>query len=233
MARLLIHVEGHTEETFVNEVLAPHLFQFGYSNVSARLLGNARMRSRRGGIGSWNAVREDILNHLKEDSGSLSTMMVDYYALPQSGGGAWPSRAESTLLAFENKAELIQTSIHSEICIEMGVNFDHGRFIPYIMMYEFEGLLFSNPQGFSKGIGRTDLATEFQRIRALFATPEEINDSPQTAPSKRILNLIPNYEKPLMGTLAILEIGLNNIRRECPLFNNWVRRLEQGCVSKA
>lgn len=49
--RLLVHVEGQTEESFVNEILAPHLYgNFGYSSVSARLLGNARQRNRRGGI---------------------------------------------------------------------------------------------------------------------------------------------------------------------------------------
>ncbi len=42
MSRLLIHVEGETEETFVNEVLSPHLVSFGYQSVSARLIGNAR-----------------------------------------------------------------------------------------------------------------------------------------------------------------------------------------------
>ena len=48
MTRLLIHVEGETEESFVNEVLAPHLYTHGYGLVSARLLGNARQRDRRG-----------------------------------------------------------------------------------------------------------------------------------------------------------------------------------------
>ena len=49
MKRLLVHVEGQTEETFVNELLAPHLLARGYSPVSARLMGNARLRERRGG----------------------------------------------------------------------------------------------------------------------------------------------------------------------------------------
>ena len=69
MTRLLIHVEGETEETFVHQVLASHLYGCGYSKVSARLLGNARQRDRRGGIRSWSAVRKDILRHLKEDAG--------------------------------------------------------------------------------------------------------------------------------------------------------------------
>lgn len=50
MSRLLVHVEGQTEEDFVNEVLGPHLWAYGYTQVSARLLGNARLRSRRAGI---------------------------------------------------------------------------------------------------------------------------------------------------------------------------------------
>ena len=109
----------------------------------------------------------------------------------------------------------------------MGEDFDPRRFVPYVMMHEFEGLLFSDPERLGEGIGRPGLAPAFEAIRKQFSTPEEINDSPQTAPSKRILGLVPEYEKPLMGTLAVLEIGLDTIRQECPLFRAWVERLEQ------
>ena len=34
--RLLVHVEGVTEETFVNNVLGPHLMEAGYTSVGAR-----------------------------------------------------------------------------------------------------------------------------------------------------------------------------------------------------
>jgi len=50
MPRLLIHVEGQTEEAFVNEVLGDHLLSVGYEYVAARIIGNARLRRRRGGI---------------------------------------------------------------------------------------------------------------------------------------------------------------------------------------
>ena len=109
----------------------------------------------------------------------------------------------------------------------MGVGFNQRRFVPYVMMHEFEGLLFSDTTRFAHGIGRPELSPKFQAIRDAFATPEEINDSPITAPSKRIVNLVPGYEKPLMGTLAVLEIGLDAIREECPLFRAWIERLEQ------
>ena len=226
MSRLLVHVEGETEESFVNEVLAPHLLEYGYEKVSARLIGNARQRDRRGGIRAWSAVRRDILNHLREDADCLSTTMVDYYALPQTGGAVWPGRAAADNCIFEDKAETVQAALLADVCEELGGNFDSNRFVPYVMMHEFEGLLFSNPTRFGQGIGRPDLSPQFQAIRDSFSTPEEINDSPQTAPSKRIIQLFPTYQKPLMGTLAILAIGLESIRQECPLFRNWVDLLE-------
>lgn len=227
MSRLLIHVEGITEEKFVNEVLASHLYGCGYTKVSARLVGNARQHDRRGGIRAWSSVRRDILNHLKEDAACLSTTMVDFYALPQSGEKAWPGRATAAQLAFPGKAAAVESALLADIRGEMGGDFDQNRFIPYVMMHEFEGLLFSDAAKLGLGIGRSDLSPDFQAIRDQFKTPEEINDSPGTAPSKRILDLFPSYQKPLMGTLAVLEIGLDAIRKECPLFRGWMERLEQ------
>ncbi len=226
MTRLLIHVEGETEETFVNEVLAPHLYTHGYGQVSARLLGNARQRDRRGGIRGWNGVRKDILNHLKEDAGCLATTMVDYYGLPQSGEKAWPGRAEAATLPFAHKAGTVQGALLADIGAQAGIGSVAARFVPYVMMHEFEGLLFSDCAGFAEGIGHPDLAQRFQAIRDEFATPEEINDSPITAPSKRVQVLLPGYEKPLLGTLAALRIGLQAIREQCPHFRHWLERLE-------
>jgi len=76
------------------------------------------------------------------------------------------------------------------------------------------------------GVGRPELCPAFEAIRNQFVTPEDINDSPVTAPSKRVRELIPGYEKPLYGALAVLEIGLDRIRRECPHFNDWIVALE-------
>lgn len=226
MTRLLIHVEGQTEETFVNEVLGPHLYRQGYTKVGARLMGNARQRDRRGGIRAWSAVRGDIIRHLKEDAGCLVTTMVDYYGLPQTGGRAWPGREDSGLLPFAQKASTVESDLSADIFREMGGRFNPDRFIPFVMMHEFEGLLFSDCERFSRGIGRPDLAEALQAVRDEFASPEEINDSPITAPSKRLEQLVLDYEKPLLGTLAVLEIGLDAIRRECPHFREWLLSLE-------
>ena len=226
MARLLIHVEGETEESFVNELLAPHLEALGYSKVSARLLGNSRQRERRGGIRAWLSVRRDILNHLREDPSSLASTMVDYYALPKSGTRAWPGRDAAGKQRFPHNGRTVQAALLADVCEQMGDGFDPSRFVPYVMIHEFEALLFSDCGRFAEGIARSDLAPRLQAIRDAFASPEEIDDSPLTAPSKRIAGLLPGYEKPLFGTLAALSVGLASIRGACPHFESWIRELE-------
>ena len=227
MSRLLVHVEGETEETFVNELLSPYLYDRGYSEVSARLMGNARQRSRRGGIKGWAEVRKDILGHLKQDPRCYATTMVDYYGLPQT----WPGRKAAGGVSFAQKAKTVEALLSADICQGMGGTFNLDRFIPYVMMHEFEAMLFSDCEGFGRGIGREDLVEPLQAIRDQFASPEEIDDSPHTAPSKRIEHLMPNYQKPLMGNLAALEIGICAICRECPHLGEWLERLERSLAT--
>lgn len=226
MSRLLVHVEGETEETFVNEVLCRHLLEHGYGAVSARIVGNARLRSRRGGIKGWPEVKRDIVNHLRQDPGCIATTMVDYYALPQAGEKAWPGRAQAAPLPYPGKASVMENALRNDIAASMGNGFDPRRFVPFVVIHEFEGLLFSDCDAFARGVGRQTLAPAFQQIRDQFGTPEEINDSPITAPSKRVEALIPSYQKPLYGNLAALEVGLTNIRAQCPVFRAWLDVLE-------
>jgi hypothetical protein len=227
MARLLVHVEGETEETFVNEVICPHLVQFGFETVGARLIGNARQRDRRGGIRAWPDVRKDILRHLTEDRECFSTMMVDYYGLPKTGDRAWPGRDAASALPVDQKAASVERAVSEAIAAGMGSPHGARRFVPFVVLHEFEGLLFSDCAAFADAIGSPALAQPFQAIRDAFATPEHINDSPATAPSKRIQELVPQYQKPLYGNLAALGIGLTSIRSECPNFHRWMTTLEE------
>ena len=225
MARIIVIVEGPSEETFVNELLAPHLAIHRHL-TSAKILGNARSRDKRGGIKGWAAARFDIVQHLLDDPHMVVTTMVDYYGLPQNGYKAWPGRAAAGVLAFANKAPTVASALHADVAAQLSAGFIPQRFIPYVMMHEFESLLFSDCARFAQAIERPGLEASFRAIVSACGSPEEINDSPQTAPSKRIEGLVPGYEKPLMGNLAALEIGLDRIRANCPLFNAWVTTLE-------
>ncbi len=56
--------------------------------------------------------------------------------------------------------------------------------------------------------------------------PELINDGKFTAPSKRIIKEIPEYDKVNAGPLIVEKIGLDVLRRGCPHFNEWLTKLE-------
>ena len=232
MTRLLVHVEGQTEETFVNEVLADYLLSRGYTSVSARIVGNARQRDRRGGIKAWSSVCNDIVNHLKEDRGCIATTMVDYYGLPATGPKAWPGRDAAKSLQHSQKAKAVEDRIAFEVSQKMDLRIPFDRFIPYVVMHEFEALLFSDCQVFAESIYREDLKDFFQDIRNLVGCPEEINDSPETAPSKRIERLFPQYNKPIYGTLAAAGVGLDKIKSECPQFSEWLEKLEAAAINR-
>jgi hypothetical protein len=226
MARLIVHVEGVTEERFVNEVLANHLFAYGWELVAARRMGSGRKREQRHGIKSWVVARADIIRNLQEDTGRCVTTFVDYYGLPATDPHGWPGRATADRQPLAQRGHFIQQALTADVAATMGDAYAARRFIPFVVMHEFEGLLFSDCERFSRGIGCPALAAPFQAIRDRFGSPEEINDSPTTAPSKRIEALIPTYKKPVLGIAAVLAIGLETIRSACPHFRSWLERLE-------
>lgn len=104
---------------------------------------------------------------------------------------------------------------------------DARKIIPYIQQHEFEGLLFSDVRAFSRlPDAPSGLADGLRQVRTQFPTPEDINDSNVTAPSKRILNLMPRYRKVDSASFLAEEMGLDVIRAECPRFDHWLVRLE-------
>jgi len=96
----------------------------------------------------------------------------------------------------------------------------------YVQMHEFEGILFSDTSALAYALDRDDLVEALSTIRALFSSPEDINEGKETAPSKRIYALVPGYQKPFHGSLAAVTISLGRIRQACPLFDAWLRYLE-------
>ena len=219
MSRLLILVEGQTERGFVNDVLAPHLSCFG-------VFAKATMIKTKGsGIGRWEGTLNRIIRLLKQDSGQIVSTMVDYYGMPRD----WPGRASAPPggATPSQIAEPIERAMLAAVGRDMGGDFNPSRFVPYVMMHEFEAMLFSDCAAFGDGIGRCDLTGKFQSIRDKFAAPEAIDDSPDNAPSKRIKKLMPGYQKPLRGTQVTQRIGLAAIREACPHFGVWLGRLER------
>lgn len=219
MKRVHIICEGQTEESFVRELLAPHLARFAVVACAA-LVGKP---GHKGGHVTTERMTTDIRLRLLGDRDAYCTTFFDFYGLHPEFAGKADALTKTT---FTDKAQCVEEALSWHLQTLIGGD-ALRRFIPYIQMYEFEGLLFSNPEKLAKGLYASALTKPLSTIRSGFATPEEINNSRETAPSKRILKLLPNYDKVHAGSLAALEIGLDDMRRECRRFDDWVSRLEK------
>ena len=138
----------------------------------------------------------------------------------------WPGRTTAnSCQTAQEKAKTIEDALASDIRSRMGDSFNPARFIPYVQMHEFEALLFSSPQVLAEKSDRS-LREHFANIRSGFSSPEEINDNYETCPSRRIKDRYLAYNKVVDGTNIAKAIGLDTIRAECPIFNDWLKRIE-------
>jgi len=93
-------------------------------------------------------------------------------------------------------------------------------------MHEFEALLFSDPSAISEKAGIP--LDEVSAILNQYSSPEDINDDPGKAPSKRLLKLKKDYRKVAMGKTISESIGIPKIRKKCIHFHSWLNQIEQS-----
>ena len=217
MAKVFIYVEGQTEDTFVKRVLYPPLSQKGIFIIPiiAKTKRTKSGETFKGGITKYSVVKSEILKLLNDPTALAVTTFIDYYDLPHSFPGK--NRLVGTT-PFE-KVEFLENAFKQDI--------DHPKFIPYIMLHEFEALLFASPREICKPFPGTNVMADLENIRNSFQSPEEINEGKATHPSARIQSLLPDYRKSLHGPLISLRIGLDRIRRECHHFSQWLSAIER------
>ncbi|MFZ2452493.1 MAG: DUF4276 family protein [Methylovulum miyakonense] len=195
MVRIGISVEGTTEERFIKTLLAPHLSKMGIYITPVSINGNV----------SVDRVKHELQNLAY--SFDYVTTFYDFYG-------------------FKRKAEgETKTTLEAKIkeSLKKGLR---GKLIPYIQMYEFEGLLFSSPEAIAVVLQNGSLSEWASNILMEFNNnPEKVNDSPQTAPSKR-LEQSTNYRKTTHGPNIAAEIGLAKLRNMCTGFDDWLTQLE-------
>lgn len=221
MKRLLVLVEGQTEETFFNSLLQGHLAALGVA-ASCTMICTSREEGRRanrgGHLHKWRFIERDLRLLLRSRPDAVTTML-DLYGFPPDIPG-FPSTLPP---ATSDRVKKIGAAISAAI--------NDSRFIPGILAHEFEALLFTAPPQIAEIAvddedRRQSAAAALQAIAASFPSPEDIDDSPETAPSKRILREIPGYEKPRHGPVIAARVGLPAIRARCPSFSDWLGRLE-------
>lgn len=205
MKRVIVYCEGPTEETFINRILAPVLYPYEVYLTASSC----------NGVSKYSLIRRDLNILCKSDPSAIVTTMLDYYGLPSDTPGMNSEEGEN----IYQKVQRIEAAIQKDIGLP--------NLLPNLMMHEFEALLFSKPEYFSYcGLSRSAIR-QLCSIREEFESPEHINNSPNTAPSKRILAIYPTYAKRLDGYNIAKDIGIDLMRQECQHFNTWVERLIQ------
>lgn len=221
MKRLVFIVEGETEEAFVNNILRPYFLNCDLYNP----IQCFKIKHTQGGMHKYSYVRNDVLNTIYE-SDVIVTTMFDLYALPHS----FPGYNEAHTM--ENHLErviFLEAKMKEDIEIHQGRPF--SNYIPYIQLHEFEALVFSSVCGFEALFEENEM--DYKGICAVidnYPNPEDINDSPETAPSKRMQKLIQGYNKVSYGIDLIEYTGIDVILRKCSHFREWIEKIKAAMV---
>ena len=212
--RLYIVVEGQTEEEFVKSLLAPHFLK---ESIYVYPVIIHTSKGYKGGFVNYDHLKNDV-NKLLHSQGNdvVVTTFVDYFRCPDL-----PQKEEWK--SIQNHAKQV-----NQMESVVSADISDRRFIPYIQLHEFEALLFSAIDGFNEYFDQ-NIVAQLQAIIDDFDNPEDINSSPENAPSKRLLRIIQEYDKVMYGNIVALEIGIIKILDKCPRFRNWVETLIQKC----
>ncbi|MCD4775278.1 MAG: DUF4276 family protein [Candidatus Aegiribacteria sp.] len=216
-AEIIAIVEGKTEQIFIQSMVSPYLYTKGVYITPII----ASKPGQKGGDIKFSRIRKDIELHLKQRSDTYLTLFLDYYGLKRDWPGYLESREKRTSI---EKANVINFATMDAAKKMFGEYVTGKRFVPYISIHEFEALLFSDPSVLSSHLNVSE--SQVTDIVTACGSPEEINDSQQTAPSKRLLNLSKRFKKTTTGITVANEIGLKKIRECCPIFNEWLTVIE-------
>lgn len=224
---LNILCEGHTEERFVKDVFKPYLQGDGIV-VKSRLLVTSRKKDASGGLLSYKQAKKDLELWMREVSNRNSethyfTTMFDLYALPDNFPGTIQSKSIADAYA---RVENIENAF--------GADINSSNFIPYIQLHEFEALLFCDIEKLSKYYPKClkEIEKLKETLHSYQDNPELIDNSPETAPSKRIIKAIEGkrlykYNKPISGARVAAAIGMPELLHHCLHFRKWIEKIRQ------
>ena len=219
MAELYVFCEGPTEQNFCKQVLQFAFFPNHDGEVRPIRIAHSRRHGivYRGGVNNYAVIKNDIHNALNQHQrpGVYFTSMIDLYALPSNFPGKGDHQRNP-----DNPRPYIEALEEA-----FGRDINDRRFIPHLQLHEYETLLFSDVESFA--ISFDECEQEIEQLGTIvesFPTIEHINDGPQTAPSKRIIDLLPAYKglKTTAGPDIAECAGIDCLCECCPHFRDWI-----------
>ena len=211
MKYVYIYCEGQTEESFVNDVLYPYFSRMDiYVTPIIHKTKRTPTKAFKGGVSRYAPIKDELIK-LCQDSNCIVTTMFDYYAMPDDT----PSIDHQDIDIYK-RIDFIENAVNEDIgCKNLLFN---------LVLHEFEALLFSEPQAFEY-IANDKVVRQLQAIRNSVDTPEHINNSAATAPSKRIQNVVNGYSKVRQGIIVAKYIGIDKMMSECKHFSAWINKI--------
>lgn len=208
MKRLVFIVEGDTEIILVQKLIVPYLNNLGFTNaMHAQTIITNRKQHKKGGVTDYPKFKNEVTRTLAQGN-VVITSVIDFFRLPTDFPG---HTFDSTKIAQ------IENAIH--------VDFENNPdFIPYIQRHELEALMLSGRAGFELVIDDEEKLEQIDQILENYPNPEDINNHPDTAPSKRLIRIF-GYDKTGDGELIFEMLGIDRLLQKCPRFAEWMEKL--------
>lgn len=216
MKRVIIICEGETEKEFCIKILAPY---FAAKNI---FIQSPLIKKSMGGIVKWSELKKQIHLHLWNDKTAFVTTLIDYYGLYKKY--QFPGWEEAMTIQDKNsRMDFLENAMLESVEKDL-----KHRYLPYIQLHEFEGLLFNDIKVFYEQIPKNELVgtDELKQTFIDFENPEMINDKKETSPSHRLERIVKGYNKVVYGNYLADAIGLDKIRSKSFRFNNWLQKIE-------
>ncbi len=223
MKHLYIIVEGETELEFVNRILKPYFISKGLNTHIQGLM--ITMKGGGHGVNNIEHFKKTIKPLLYNENEPIITTMIDHYGI----------NSEKKLPNYTNCIK--ELDIEKRIfCMEQSLTNavnsikEYRFFIPNIVRHEMETLLFANPEkGFE--LEKKEIRNEIIAICAEIPNIEDINCTPQGAPSKRLIKIYNNnnqkYNKASLGVDIAELAGIDSILQKSPRFKSWIDKIIQ------
>lgn len=221
MKNIAIVVEGQTEEAFVKQILQPGLGdEFVIEPIVVQTSRAASGRKQKGG-GTWRHYERDIRSLLGQSHRSLVTTMLDFYGYPTDGPG------RNCCTGVHNPRVCVR---HRAAAMTSVIN--NHRILPFILLHEFETLIFAAAADSSSVLGDSYVASCLKsHVTTVSGDVELLNDSPSTSPSHRVRQCWPGFSKTIDGIAVIEEAGLESLIPHCPGLSSWLTHLND-CSSR-
>jgi len=226
MKRLIIYCEGYGEELVVRRLIRHALQPYGV-HVENPIVAATKLEpvENRGGFVHWEIIRQDLKNLFsqKKDPNTRFTTLLDVYRMPDK------------VLRLAGFHEPVSTPVDIDQ-VQQAIEHDleEPRFTAYLQRHELEALALADITALKTlWPNRSKQLAALQTSIQGFGSPEDVNHGSKTAPSKRLIQAVPEYEteKDVKAYWALAEVGIERARARCPRFDAWLKLWENWGLS--